>query len=34
MIISEKIEVPLESLKNIALNNGRKVAPDLRVVKD
>lgn len=34
MVISEKIEIPLETLKNIALDNGREAAPDLKIVKE
>jgi hypothetical protein len=34
MLISEKIEIPLTTLRNIALENGRAVAPDLRIVKE
>jgi len=34
MIISEKIEVPLETLKFIALDNGKKAAPDLKIIKE
>ncbi|MGC4038946.1 MAG: hypothetical protein QM764_23510 [Chitinophagaceae bacterium] len=34
MLISEKIEVPIETLKTIALNNARQVAPDVEVVKE
>jgi hypothetical protein len=34
MIISEKVEIPLETLKSIALNNGRKAAPDLKITKE
>ena len=34
MIISEKMEIPLETLKSIALNNGRKAAPDLKITKE
>lgn len=34
LILTEKVEIPLENLKNIALQNGRAVAPDLRVVKE
>lgn len=34
MIIIEKIEVPLASLRNIALENGREAAPDLEIVKE
>ncbi len=31
MIITEKIEVPLETLKRVALENGRAVSPDLKI---
>ncbi|MBT8232239.1 MAG: hypothetical protein HKO66_14560 [Saprospiraceae bacterium] len=34
MIISEKIQIPLLSLRQIALENGRSVAPDLKIVKE
>ena len=34
MIISEKIEIPLESLKKIAIENGRSAAPDLKLIKE
>jgi hypothetical protein len=34
MIISEKIEIPLETLKSIALENGKVAAPDLKIVKE
>ena len=34
MIISEKVEIPLEALKSIALETGRSVAPDLKIVKE
>lgn len=34
MIICEKIEIPVDALKSIALENGRAVAPDLRIVKE
>ncbi len=34
MIITEKMEVPLEALKDIAIENGRAVAPDLTIVKE
>ncbi|SDM08269.1 hypothetical protein SAMN05421823_110108 [Catalinimonas alkaloidigena] len=34
MFISERLEVPLESFKEIALTNGRNAAPDIRVVKE
>ena len=34
MIISEKVEIPLESLKVIAFENAKAVAPDLKIVKE
>ena len=34
MIITEKFEIPLESMKVIALENGKKVAPDLYIEKE
>lgn len=34
MLITEKIEIPLSTLKDIALENGKSVSPDLRVVKE
>ena len=34
MVITEKVEIPLETLKSIALENGKSVAPDLRIVKE
>ncbi|MEZ4984867.1 MAG: hypothetical protein R2795_07495 [Saprospiraceae bacterium] len=34
MIISELIEIPLETLKTVALNNARSVAPDVKVIKE
>ena len=34
MIISEKVEIPLETLKSIALTTGRSIAPDLKIVKE
>ena len=33
VIITEKIEIPLETLKTIALENGKVAAPDLKLVK-
>jgi hypothetical protein len=33
MMISEKIEIPIESLKEIALENAKKVASDVYIVK-
>lgn len=34
MVITEKIEIPLHTLKTIALENGRDVSPDLKLVKE
>ena len=34
MIITEQVEVPLTSLKDIAIENGKSAAPDLKVVKE
>ncbi|CAM1374679.1 hypothetical protein [Tenacibaculum xiamenense] len=34
MMITEKVEIPLETLKSIALETGRTVAPDLKIVKE
>ena len=34
MNITEKVEVPLEALKYNANENGRAVAPDLKIVKE
>ena len=34
MVITEQVEIPLESLKAIALENARDVAPDVYVVKE
>lgn len=34
MVITEKVEIPLETLKSIAIQNGKAVAPDLKVVKE
>ena len=34
MIICEKLEIPIESLKAIAIQNGRDAAPDLKVVTE
>jgi hypothetical protein len=33
MLIVERIGVPLETLKNVAIENGRKAAPDVEVIK-
>ena len=34
MVITEKFEIPLETLKSIALENGKAAAPDLKIVKE
>ena len=34
MIITEKFEMPLETLRNLALENGRSVAPDLKIMTE
>ena len=34
MIITEEIQIPLETLKGIAVENGRSAAPDIRVVHE
>jgi hypothetical protein len=34
MIISERIEIPLKTLRQIALDNGRRSSPDLQIVKE
>lgn len=34
MVISEKVEIPLETLKNLAFENGKEEAPDLKIVKE
>lgn len=34
MILTEKVEMPMETLRNIAVNNGKEVSPDLQVVKE
>jgi hypothetical protein len=34
MIITEKVEIPLESLKSIALENGKSAAPDLKIAEE
>lgn len=33
MLITERIQIPLDNLKDIALDNARKVAPDIRIKK-
>ena len=34
MLISEKVEIPLETMRTIAVENGREAAPDLKIVKE
>ncbi|HOF15948.1 MAG TPA: hypothetical protein PLF32_01290 [Bacteroidales bacterium] len=34
MLITEKVEIPLETMKIIALENGKTIAPDLKIVKE
>jgi hypothetical protein len=34
LLITESIEIPIENLKNIALINGRSVAPNLKIVNE
>lgn len=34
LVISEKVEIPLVALRSIALENGKAVAPDLKIVKE
>ncbi len=34
LIITERIEIPLETLKGIALDNARKIAPDIKIVME
>lgn len=34
MIITEKIEIPLETLKTVAFENGKEAAPDLKIEKE
>lgn len=34
ILITEKLEMPLETLKNIAIHNARSAAPDIRVTKE
>ncbi|MEP0266192.1 hypothetical protein [Dokdonia sp.] len=34
MIIAERLEIPIENLKEIALENGRAAAPDLEVIQE
>lgn len=34
MLITEKMQIPLESLKGIALENAKNVAPDTKIIKE
>jgi hypothetical protein len=34
MLISEKIEVPIEKLKDIAFENAKNAAPDIKIIKE
>jgi hypothetical protein len=34
MLIAEKIQIPIETLKEIALENARNVSPDIKIVKE
>ncbi|MBD0401989.1 hypothetical protein [Flammeovirga sp. EKP202] len=34
MIISEQVEIPLATMKGIAFDNAKSIAPDLRIVKE
>ena len=34
MLISEKVEIPIETLKIVALENARTVAPDIKVIEE
>ncbi len=34
MVITEKVEIPLVTLKSIAVENGKSAAPDLKIVKE
>lgn len=34
MLISEKIEIPLQTLKQIAFENAKEAAPDIQIVKE
>lgn len=34
MVISEKVEIPLTTLKEIALENGRAISPDVHIFKE
>jgi hypothetical protein len=34
MLITERLQIPIESLKTIAIENAKKAAPDIKVVKE
>ncbi len=34
MVLAEKVEIPLKSLKSIAFENGKSAAPDLKIIKE
>ncbi len=34
MLISEQLEIPVETLREIAFENARSVAPDLKIIKE
>ena len=34
LVISEKIEIPLETLKSVALTNAKSVAPDIKIINE
>ena len=34
LLIPERIEIPLETLRNLALENAKNVAPDIRIVQE
>ncbi|NBX26862.1 MAG: hypothetical protein EBR55_01210, partial [Chitinophagia bacterium] len=34
MVISEKIQIPIETLKSIAIKNASEVAPDVKIMKE
>ncbi len=34
IMITEKVEIPLESMRDIALDNARRVAPDVKVINE
>jgi hypothetical protein len=34
MIVTEKVEIPLETLRSIALENARDASPDIKIIKE